>query len=391
MLSQMIAQTESFLETISSKLENVEDEIKKVNCALEYIENHREETMEGIYSRFRTFEDEASKRVREYFSSADVKARFARWTKEEVPQEGSDWEKTKRSIEEAFYSRLQEMLQHWLKDDMLLERAEEFLHEELKKYFDVPKDQLKCPLGVPGDSSKMNIGVRYRMAENSSYEGLMMGGTFAFLTGIAWLFNPIASLAIRVGVAAVPATLSALGLSVEGMERLEARSVKGEFQNSKEAFMSKHSKLFLDFVKDMPENFVKLQLKPVKQQLFKAGTNLSKLIPAKREQLAQFENEERSLEEVKNAHARISEEGCRLRGHHVVGVTEMCPMIQISREALKWKEGFSSPIGRGTFGDIYEAEMTKDGKSKTVALEVYRIELNDKNAREIVDEIEILR
>ena len=69
----------------------------------------------------------------------------------------------------------------------------------------------------------------------------------------------------------------------------------------------------------------------------------------------------------------------------------MCPMIQISREALKWKEGFSSPIGRGTFGDIYEAEMTKDGTSKTVALEVYRIELNDKNAREIVDEIEILR
>ena len=383
----MIAQTESFLETISSKLENVEEEIKKVKCNLEYIENHREETMIGIHSRFLTFEDEASKRVREYFSSADVKARFARWTKDEVPQEGSDWEKTKRSIEEAFYSRLQEMLQHWLKDDMLLERAEEFLHEELKKYFDVPKDQLKS---VPGDSSEM-IGVRYWMEENSSYEGLIMGGAFAFLTAITWLFNPVASLAIRVGVAAVPATLSALGLSAEGLDRLEARWEKGEFQKSKEAFMSKHSKLFLDVVKDMPENFVKLQLKPVKQKLSKAGTNLSTLIPAKREQLAQFENEERSLEEVKNAHARISEEGCRLRGHHVVGVTEMCPMIQISREALKWKEGISSPIGRGTFGDIYEGEMTKDGKSKTVALEVYRIELNDKNAREIVDEIEILR
>lgn len=389
MLSEMIAQTESFLETNSSKLENVEEEIKKVNCILEYIENHGEETMKGIHSRFLTFEDEASKRVREYFSSADVKARFARWTKDEVPQEGSDWEKTKRSIEEAFYSRLQETLERWLKDDMLLERAEEFLHEELKKYFDVPKDQ--CPLGVLGDSSKMNIGVRYRMAENSSYEGLIMGGAFAFLTAITWLFNPVASLAIRVGVAAFPATLSALGLSVEGFERLEARWVKGEFQKSREAFMSKHSKLFLDFVKDVPKNFVKLQLKPVKQKLSKAGPTLSTLIRAKREQVAQFENEERSLEEVKKAHARISEEGCRLRGHHVVGVTEMCPMIQISREALKWKEGFSSPIGRGTFGDIYEAEMTKDGKSKTVALEVYRIELNDKNAPEIVDEIEILR
>lgn len=391
----MIAQTESFLETNSSKLENVEEEIKKVNCALEYIENQREETMKEIHSRFLTLKHEASKRVREYFSSAKVKARFARWTKEEVPQGGSDWEKTKRSIEEAFYNRLQETLQHWLKDDMLLERAEEFLHEELKKYFDLPEDHLKslkCPPGVPGDSSKENSGVRYRMGENSSHEGLIMGGAFALLTAVTWLFNPVASLAIRVGVAAVPATLSALGLSAEGIERLEARWVKGEFQDNKVAFMSKHSKLFLDFVKDVPENFVKLQLKPVEQQLLKVGTILSTLIPAKRKQLSQFENEERSLEEVKNACVKISEEGCRLRGHHVLlGVREIWPMIQISSEALKWQEGFSSPIGKGTFGDIYEGEMTKDRQSKTVALEVYRKELNDKNASEIVNEIEILR
>jgi len=107
----MIAETKTFLKTYSSKLENVTEEIKNLNDALEYIKNHKDEIMKGLYKHFENFELEALNRACEYLSSEDVKFRFTSWTEEEVAQEGSDWEETKRNIESAFQSRLQETLQ----------------------------------------------------------------------------------------------------------------------------------------------------------------------------------------------------------------------------------------------------------------------------------------
>ena len=177
---------------------------------------------------------------------------------------------------------------------------------------------------------------------------------------------------------------------------LEARWQKSEFEENRKAFMSKHSKDVLVFVREnrhMPEKIVKFQLKRVKQYLSTVRNNLSKLIPAERKELSKFENKERSLEKVQNDHKRICEEGCRLRGlHAVLGIKEMCPMIQISSEALEWNDDFSSRIGSGAFGDVFEGKMRiTQEESKTVALKVYKKELDDKNASEIMDEIEMLR
>lgn len=390
----MITETKTFDKTFSSKCKNVKEGIKKLKDALEHIENHKEEKMEELYRRFEIFEHNALHRVCKHLSSEEVNAQFSSWTKQEIPPEYSDWEKTKRSIEKAFNSRLQETLQLWLKNDMLLTKAEGFLHEELKKFFDLPEDQSNClPDDKEGDSPEINS--HYRMQGHSGSELLLTSGFYALLTPIAWVFNPIASLAIRVGVAAIPFTLAALGLSAEGFLRLEARSVKSEFQQNKEAFMSKHSKDFLVFVeeKQVPQKYVKMQLTPVRQLIFKAGTNLSTLIPVERKQLSEFESEERSLEKVQNALKRIDEEGRRLRGLHALqGMKEMCPGIQISREALEWNDRISSRIGSGTFGDVYEGKMWMTQKeSKTVALKVCKKELNDENASEIMDEIEMLR
>ena len=388
----MIAETKTFLKTYSSKLENVTEEIKNLNDALEYIKNHKDEIMKGLYKRFEDFEHEALNRMCEYLSSEDVKFRFTSWTEEEVPQEDNDWEETKQNIERAFQSRLQETLQYWLEDGMLLATAKDFVHEELKKYFSQPEDHLKCLPDFPDDNEgekRNSPWYRYfKKAESGSHEELIIGGIFAFFTVIAWLI-PIPSLAIRLVVAVQPA----FSLLLNVIERLTARWEKSKFQNGKEAFMSAHSKNFLAAAKNrnVLQNFVKLQLRPVKQYLVKVGAYFSTFIPVKKKQLLQIKNKERSLEEVKNAYWKIYKDGCRLRGHHAVsGVTEIFP-LRISCKALKWKGDISFSIGSGTFGGVYQEKMTIEEESKTVALKVCKKELNAENASEIMDEIELLR
>ena len=389
----MVAKTKTSRKTNSLNLRNAKEEIKKLNDALKYIENHKEEKMKGLCRNFDTFEKDAADRLRIYLSSKEVIAQFSSWTEQEVPPATGDWEKTKRSIEKAFDSRLHKTLQLWLEKDGLMARAEWFLNVELKRFFDVPDHLKSLPDDNEGDSPEINSP--FRMKENSSYGGLVSGGFYALIAVGAFFLTPVASVAVRVGVTAISGILSALGLSIEGIERLEARWQKSEFEENREAFMSEHSKDILVLVREnhVPETFVKFQLKRVKQHLSKVRNDLSKLIPAERKELSEFENKERSLEKVQNAHKRICEEGCRLRGlHAVLGIKEMCPTIQISSEALKWKDDFSSRIGSGTFGDVFEGKMRiTQEESKAVALKVYKKELDDKNASEIMDEIEMLR
>lgn len=390
----MVAKTKTSLKTNSLNLRNAKEKIKKLNDALKYVEDHKEEKMIRLYGNFDTFEKDAVKRLRKYLSSEEAIAQFSSWTEQEVPPANGDWEKTKRSIEKAFDIRLHKTLQLWLEKDRLMARAEWFLHEELMRFFEVPDHLKSLPDDNEGDSPEINSP--FRMKENSSYGGLVSGGFYALMAVGAFFLSPVGSLAVRVGVTAIPAFLSAIGLSVEGIERLEARWQKIEFEENRKAFMSKHSKDVLLFVREterVPETFVKLQLKRVKQYLSEVRSDLHKLIPAERKELSKFENKKHSLEKVQNAHKRICEEGCRLRGLHAeLGIKEMCPMIQISREALKWNDCFSSRIGSGAFGDVFEGKMQiTQTESKTVALKVCKKELDDKNASEIMDEIEMLR
>lgn len=386
-LSVMIAEAETVLKTFSSKLENVAEEIKQLNDALEYIKSHKDEIMKGLYKHFESLELEALNRACEYLSSEDVKSRFTSWTEEEVAQEGSDWEETKRNIESAFQSRLQETLQSWFKEGMLLSTAEDFVHEELKKYFSQPEDHLKCLPDVPDDNEgeKRNSPCyrHFKKAESGSHKELIIGGIFAFFAVIAWLI-PIPSLAIPLVLAVYPA----FKLLLNVIERLRALWEKRKFQNGKDAFMSAHSENFLAAVKNrnVLQNFVKLQLRPVKQYLGKVDAYFSTLIPVKKKQLLQVKNEERSLEEAKNVYGKIYKDGCRLRGlHAMLGVTEIFPL------RTSWKGDISFLIGSGTFGGVYQEKMTNREESKTVELKVCKKELNAENASEIMDDIELMR
>ena len=75
-----------------------------------------------------------------------------------------------------------------------------------------------------------------------------------------------------------------------------------------------------------------------------------------------------------------------MRGlYAVLGVTEIFPL------RISWKGDISFPIGSGTFGGVYQENMTKEEGSKTVELKVCKKELNAENASEIMNDIELLR
>ena len=351
---------------------------------LEYVVRHKDEIMRELRTRLELYQRDAVTRAYEYLSSEEVIMHFTTWTEENVPQEGFNWSDTEENIQRALSNRFKETLQHWLEDYMLLAGAQEILQEVLQKYFPHGEDHLTDLSQVLEEGSIPS----YRQ-ESLGFGGVTVGGA-VYAAGVALFMRQAASFMFRL---AIPTSLIVLGLSMDVFYYLRRRWDSQEFAERKEAFMSKQAKNYLAQMAD-PQKLsrcVKLLLEPVERYLDVIESTFPNLIAAELEEYQQLENEKRSLDEVKDAYAKIYEEGCRQRGHHaVLGLTEMCS-IQISSEALDWKEDIHSRLGGGTFGDVYTGKMRQDRETKNVALKVSKKKLSVVNASEFMNEIELLR
>ena len=72
------------------------------------------------------------------------------------------------------------------------------------------------------------------------------------------------------------------------------------------------------------------------------------------------------------------------------GLSEVCA-VKIDREELEWKEEGSSCLGHGASSAVYQGTMKRDGEVKNVALKVWNEARDAANAKEIMEEIKILR
>ena len=338
--------------------------------------------MAELRKQLEIYQSNAVTRAQDYLSSEEVIERFTSWTEENVPQEELNWSLTEENIQRALSNRFKETLQHWLKDYMLLAGALEILQQVLQKYFPHGEDQLRG----------LSDGLEEGSIPSYRKENLRFGGVaaLAYAAGYAFYTRQAASLIFSL---AIPTSLVALSLSVEVFQYLRRRWDAEEFAEGKEAFMSKQSRNFLAQMADQQKlsSCVKLLLEPVERYLDEIGSTFPTLIAAEMEELRHFENEKRSLDDVKDAYAKIYEEGCRQRGQHaLLGLTEMSS-IHISDEALQWKADISSRLGSGSFGDVYTGKMKQGRETKNVALKVSKKKLNAQNACEVMDEIELLR
>lgn len=384
-LSWTIAKTKFSLKTTCLNQEHFKKKVKDHTDRLKYVERHKDEIMKELRTRLEIYQRDAVTQAHEYLSSEEVIEHFTRWTEENVPQEGVNWSDTEENIQRALSNRFKETLQHWLEDYMLLAGAQEILQEVLQRYFPHGEDHLR----------DLSQGLEEGSIPSYRHEFLGFGGgTFGgavYAAGFAAFFmRQAASIIFRL---AIPTSLVVLGLSMDVFYYLRRRWDSQEFAERKEAFMSKQAKNYLAHMAD-PQKLsrcVELLLEPVKRYLDEVGSTFPILIAAELEEFQRLENEERSLDEVKDAYAKIYKDGCQQGGHHaVLGLTEMCS-IQISSEALDWKADIHSRLGSGTFGDVYTGKMRQDRETKYVALKVSKKRLKVENASEFMNEIEILR
>ena len=383
-LSWTIAKAESSRKTTCQSQEEVKKRVQSHILKLRYVKEHKDEIMEELRTHLKTYQQDAVTRAHKYLSSEEVIENFTMWTEDNIPQKGDNWSQTQENIQRALSNRFKETLHHWLEDCMLLARAQESLQKILMHYFPRGEDHLR---GLSGGSEEGSIPT-YRQP-NLGFGGVTMGGA-VYAAGVAFFMRHAASSILRL---AIPTSLVVVGLSMDVFYFLRRRWDSQEFGKDTRAFMSRQSRNYLAQMagRNKVSECVKLLLKPVEHYLDEIGSTFPTLIAAEMEELRQLENEKRSLEEVKDAYAKIHEEGCRQRGRHaVLGLTEMCS-IQISGEALDWKGDISSRLGSGTFGDVYTGKMRQDGDTKNVALKVSKKKLNEKNASELMGEIENLR
>lgn len=382
-LSRTIAKTKSSLKIKCQDQKDFKKKVKDHIERLEYAQKHKDEIMAELRKQLEIYQSNAVTRAQDYLSSEEVIERFTSWTEENVPQEEVTWSLTEENIQRALSNRFKETLQHWLEDYMLLAGALEILQQVLQKYFPHGEDQLRDLSDALEEGS-----IPSYHEENHGFGGF--AALTAYAAGYAFYTRQAASLIFSL---AIPTSLVAFSVSVEVFQYLRRLWNSKEFAEGKVAFMSKQSRNFLAQMAGQRKlsSCVKLLLEPVERYLNDIGSNFPTLIAAEMEELRLFENEKRSLDDVKDAYAKIYEEGCRQRGQHaLLGLTEMSS-IHISGEALQWKADIYSRLGSGSFGDVYTGKMKQDRETKNVALKVSKKKLNVQNASEVMDEIELLR
>ena len=379
-LFRTIIETKDFLQSTSEDHEKTKQKVQHLTSTIDHFKQLEEDIMKRIHKKVENYERDTMSRICEYFSSEEVKARFTSWTEENVPQEKSDWGKTQQNIQQALSRRFQETLQHWFEYSMLSEGVSKIVQEVLKVYF--PNGEVPLKNG-PDDQDGINLP----SYSQTNYGGYSSFGGVCTATGLSIFLKHVPHLGVRL---AVPATGLVLALSLEAWLYYKDQRKSQDYQAGKAVFMSKQAEEYFVYM-TKPKNlsdYVNWQFKPLKKYIFDIGPVLTKLMAAKKKKLQQYENEsQHSLEQVKDAYAKINAEGCR--GHsELLAVKELC---SIGEEGLDWREDKASRLGCGTFGDVYQGKIQKDEGMKTVALKVCKKKLAAENAHEILKEIETLR
>ena len=137
---------------------------------------------------------------------------------------------------------------------------------------------------------------------------------------------------------------------------------------------------------------MKDQLKEAKLCLKQIEARIPELIQVDKMLLEQLRDEGRSKEEIKELYQPIMDEASDIRGHLAVFALNGTRAIDIRSEELDWKEEVSSHLGSGSFAAVYQGKMRRQGEEgQTVALKVYRKELDSHNAIPIMEEVELFR
>ena len=281
-------------------------------------------------------------------------------------------------ITKALENRLREIIEDWEENYQVFSDARKSLAQHSQQRYNIVVGQLRnLQCAVTNDDLDVLETIPPKKGLTTE-EKVVIG-----VTSPIWVPLSLVTLVIGAPVVGV----------LEIINKLGERSRLKKYERDKCAVMAEASANYLDEAtnKTALELFVKNQFKEAEVCLKKIEDRIPELIEADKMLCKALSGVRLSQIEIQRMYQPIMDGASDIRGRLAAFALNGIRATDISSEELDWKEENSSRLGCGVFATVYQGKMTRQGQEQTVALKVYRKELDAHTASLIVAEVELLR
>ena len=374
-LTTIVIHAKVFLENASNTHDDINQKMENVMHRLDVMKRGRRRVIQDLQASFNEKVHSILCQLSEYLDSEDVMARFTSWSENEFPDQyiSALTPEVEEVIDTLLSSRFQEVVKQWEEEKHVFADARLSLLKKVKNCYDEAEFKRRNLLF---DATDVHRGV-------SNFK------KFRFS------IPRKAYMKIRI------LTFGVFGLVADSMD---VKFITELYGGSKIDFKDVITQASVKFFSSRREKkqlkkFVVDKLNDVNDCLRQIEVRLPELIEEDRELyselygqlLCNLERQTHFQEENKDRYRRIRDEGSQCRDQLALfGIKNVCT-TKINHDELEWKEEMSSLLGSGSFSAVYQGAMRRCGEVATVALKVFNEALNADNAREIMQEMKILR
>ena len=356
LLSRTVFQAKAFVTHASRDREKVNQRITQILHRLDEIEKQQDKVMGDLRKYLKERIDDTVQQLSEYLSSEEVKARFTTLNFPEIPfGRLTLLGKATYRVRTLLSSRFQEFIQQWEEEHRVFTNARQDLLQYFQQRYNFVEEQLQ----------------KFQIATTA--DGLFKTD----LPKNTWVWYVLEFFVFQ----ANPITRNALEISVPWHPLQKCGEMKV---------------LALDYLATATDEhnlglMVQQQFKQAELFLKQIESRIPELIQADKMLYRELIDESRTKKEVQDLYRPTMDRGSEFRGRLMeFGIKEVCA-VDVSPEELDWKEDYSSLLGSGGVGAVYQGTMSKRRNIKTVALKVFSAVLDARNACSLMEEVETLR
>ena len=355
-----------FVVNASKSPQEIREKLGKIFNRLEAIEKDQGKEIKDLRESFREQVNSVVHQLLQHVLSVDIKKRFTKWSKEDAPDENGSWKEVEENVNAALSTRFLEIVDQWEEENKVFSTTRTFLMEQFQDYFNNVEFKLQNVQSEAADDGSSNPNkVAFRIQLSIWQKAFWNMKNFSL--GLGRLLIKVRNFR--------------LGAAIKSANELASNVVKILY---KDLLKDVSKDILTDSMKKKLKPFVEDKLKDVKLYLDRIEARLQEMINADRQLYEQLSKRSARYQPLFDVAKQHRDQLAKF------GLSEVCA-VKIDREELDWKEETSSCLSRGAFGAVYQGTMKRDGEVKNVALKVWNEALDAANAKEIMEEIKILR
>ena len=355
-----------FVVNASKSPQEIREKLGKIFNRLEAIEKDQGKEIKDLRESFREQVNSVVHQLLQHLLSDDIKIRFTKWSKEDAPDEDGSWKEVEENVNAALSTRFLEIVDEWEEENKVFSTTRTFLMEQFQDYFNNVEFKLQNVQSEAADDGSSNPNkVAFRIQ-------------LSFWQKALWNMK---NFSLGLGRLLIKVRNFRLGAAIKSANELASNVVKILY---KDLLKDVSKDILTDSMKKKLKPFVEDKLNDVKLYLDRIEARLQEMINADRQLYEQLSKRSARYQPLFYVAEQNRDQLAKF------GLSEVCA-VKIDREELEWKEETSSCLGRGASGTVYQGTMKRDGEVKNVALKVWNEALDAANAKEIMEEIKILR